>query len=420
MLDIDKLYYIMDYTGHYFRLNDKDDLAIARDMDEATVFSFAEANRRINGGHKSKFYMMTPVDEGHEEYSQNEEEASMTGNFASAIISVAKDLRKNEIHPASSELIEPTVTVASTLSYELSEIDWKEYLTHFTYVIGALSGYRDSLIKAESDVDLKICDILHYIELCDTTTEEAAGLVDLLKECREHRRNVKDEIIRLDAFQRNVGTSANLAKAKETLKCIAGLETRKYTPRKLCELFEGRAMKMPTTGEKPHEEKRMIRERPAVVYEERKEIEEMEYIRRETVFDGKENDWMAFAMQQAEFYRNANQYIINLKLDIEGIEDEIADLMDEIDSSNCNVAQGYKLFKRLKELRIKRKEKEKELECLYILTERFDMNYMAAECEDNAYELDKLLYPEVVASETEETVQVEESSIEGNPISMAV
>lgn len=33
MLDIDKLYYIMDYSGHYFRLNDKDDLVIARDMD---------------------------------------------------------------------------------------------------------------------------------------------------------------------------------------------------------------------------------------------------------------------------------------------------------------------------------------------------------------------------------------------------
>jgi hypothetical protein len=45
MLDIDKLYYIMDYSGHYFRINDKDDLVIARDMDEAAVFSFVEANR---------------------------------------------------------------------------------------------------------------------------------------------------------------------------------------------------------------------------------------------------------------------------------------------------------------------------------------------------------------------------------------
>ena len=406
MLDIDKLYYIMDYSGHYFRLNDKDDLVIARDMDEAAVFSFVEANRRINGGHKSKFYMMTPVEEGHVEYGQNEEEA--------------KDLRKNEIHPASSELIEPTATIASTLSYELSEIDWKEYLTHFTYVIGALSGYRDSLIKAESDVDLKICDILHYIELCDTATEESVGLVDLLKECREHRRNVKDEIIRLDAFQRNVGTSANLAKAKEALKCITGLETRKYTPRRLSELFEGRTVKMPTTGEKPHEERTMIREMPAMVYEERREHEEMENIRRETAFDGKENDWMAFAMQQAEFYRNANQYIINLKLDIEDIEDEIANLMDEIDSSNCNVAQGYKLFKRLKELRVQRKEKEKELECLYILTERFDVNYMAAECEDNAYELEKLLYPEELTNETDEVSKEEETGTEEKPISMAV
>ena len=45
MLDIDKLYYIMDYSGHYFRLNDKDDLVIARDMDEAAVF-FAYSVRR--------------------------------------------------------------------------------------------------------------------------------------------------------------------------------------------------------------------------------------------------------------------------------------------------------------------------------------------------------------------------------------
>ncbi len=143
----------------------------------------------------------------------------------------------------------------------------------------------------------------------------------------------------------------------------------------------------------------------------------MEYVRKETMFDGKENDWMAFAMQQAEFYRNANQYIINLKLDIDGIDDEIADLMEEIDSSNCNVTQGYKLFKRLKELRVKRKDKEKELECLYILTERFDMDYMAAECEDNAYELEKLLYPQENVDNTDDAPAVNAETV---AISMAV
>jgi len=261
---------------------------------------------------------------------------------------------------------------------------------------------------------------LHYIELCDTSVEEAAGLVDLLKECREHRRDVKDEIIRLDAFQRTVGTSANLVKAKEALKSITGLETRKYTPRKLSELFEGRKVKMPTTGEKPREEAAFVRAISMEDVESRRETEEMEFVRRETAFDGKEHDWMAFAMQQAEFYRNANQYIVNLKLDIEEIDAEIADLMDEIDSSNCNVAQGYKLFKRLKELRIQRKEKEKELECLYILTERFDVNYMAEECEGNVYELERLLYPEGAIVGGSEAIVDDNVSAGNENISMAV
>lgn len=145
----------------------------------------------------------------------------------------------------------------------------------------------------------------------------------------------------------------------------------------------------------------------------------MNLVRRDTAFDGKDNDWMAFAMQQAEFYRNANQYIVNIKVDIEETQQEIADLMDEIDSSNCNVTQGYKLFKRLKELRIQRKEKEKELQCLYILTERFDMSAMANECESNAYELERLLYPEETVDECDET-QISEGDTDAETISKAV
>ena len=93
--------------------------------------------------------------------------------------------------------------------------------------------------------------------------------------------------------------------------------------------------------------------------------------------------------------------------------------MDEIDSSNCNVTQGYKLFKRLKDLCIRRKEKEKELQCLYILTERFDVNVMANECESDAYELERLLYPEKIVDECEET-QISEGDTDAETISKAV
>lgn len=411
MLDIDKLYYIMDYSGNYYRVNDRDDLVIAKNTDEAAVFSFVEANKRLSVGHKKKFYFMTPIEDTHEEYQNSEEEESVSGNIAEAIISIARDI-KSEREPVKQDKI---------MKYDLSQLDWQEYLTHFTYAIEALSGYRDSLAKEQSDVDLKICDILHYIELCDVTEEESACLVELIKECREHRREVKDEIFRIDTFQKNVGTSAVVAKAKEALRCMKGLETRKYTPRKLSELFDGRPVKAAKISEKQYEQQEPIRIKKFEEVTDRRENDDMEMIRKETAFDGKNNDWMAFAMQQAEFYRNAKQYIVNIKLDIQDIDYEIADLMDEIDNSNCNVAQGYKLFKRLKELRIQRKEKEQELQCLFILTERFDVDVMADECEGNAYEMESLLYPEDAAEEyvKEQETMVEEESIDNN-ISLAV
>jgi len=400
MLDIDKLYYIMDYSGNYFRINERNDLVIAKSVNDAAVFSFIEANKRINTGHKNKFYFMTPVEETNDTYQKNGEEViPMSGNLANVIISIANEVKKSAGIEDNKSLL---------LEYDLSKIDWQEYLLHFTYVTEALAGYRDSLVKAESDVDLKICDILHYIELYDTNLEEATSLVELLKECREHRRNVKDEIFRLDTFQRTVGTNANLIKAKEAIKCIKGLENRKYTPRKLSDLFDGKSIMMRSKNEKIINEHVSVNGVIVDKDEERREFDNMNMVRRETVFDGKGNDWMAFAIQQAEFYRNAKQYIVNIKLDICDIDEEIANLMDEIDTANCNVAQGYKMFKRLKELRMKRKEKEQELQCLYTLTDRFDMDVMADECESSAYEIERILSPDESFEESNVNEKVEE------------
>lgn len=62
-------------------------------------------------------------------------------------------------------------------------MDWAEYLTHFTYLVEGLKDYRNELSKKHSDIDQKICDILHYIELCETDDNEAADLVELLRVC---------------------------------------------------------------------------------------------------------------------------------------------------------------------------------------------------------------------------------------------
>lgn len=118
-----------------------------------------------------------------------------------------------------------------------------------------------------------------------------------------------------------------------------------------------------------------------------------------TPFDGKENDWMSFAKQQAEFYRYAGQYIKNLQIDVHEIEEEIED-------ENCNVTQGYKVFKKLKELRLEKKAKIEELHCLYALTDYIDCDALADTCEDNLAEVEEIL--EVKENEDLDDNQVED------------
>lgn len=377
----DSLYYIMDYSSNYYRTDSDDQLVAATCKDEAAVFTFAQANSRISGGKKSGFYFMTPVEE----------------TEANTSVSPVQELTYEEMQ-------EPTYK--NTTSYDLSEIDWAEYLTQFAYIASGIKNYRDELSKKHSEIEQKICDILHYIELCEINDEEAVDLIELLRVCRENRRDVKDEIFRTEIFQKNIGTSANVAKAKEAIKCLKGLETRKYTPRKYAELFENAVMK----------EKELHRRGGARGSAQNEQTqpdmadEDMENTRKggegtmigerhETPFDGKENNWMEFARQQAEFYRNAEQYITNLQLDIAEIDREIEDTLEAAEALNCNVAQGYKIFKKLKDLRVERRVKEKELNCLYTLTDYTDCAAMAEACEYNLAEIKRIMEVEEVEKE---------------------
>ena len=130
-------------------------------------------------------------------------------------------------------------------------------------------------------------------------------------------------------------------------------------------------------------------------FDEKDGEETMTEERNYTPFDGKENDWVSFARQQAEFYRNAGQYITNLQIDIKEIDSEIENILLETEDANCNVAQGYKVFKRLKELRLEKKAKIKELNCLYALTDYIDCESLADTCEDNLAEIEEIMEIEI-------------------------
>ncbi len=382
----DALYYIMDYSGNYYRTNQADQLVAVAGEQDATVFTFAQANSRICVGKKAAFYCMVPLEEKAED---RDVEAVESGEAKEdAFVSPIKELAYDEV----SEPVEKNVS-----SYDLSEIDWAEYLTHFTYLVEGLKDYREQLAKKHSDIEQKICDILHYIELCETSEEEAIDLVELLRVCRENRRDIKDELQRIEYFQNNFGTNMNVAKAKQALKCIKGLETRKYRPRKYDELFENCTLKdkrLQRADIRETEPGYEIPKQRFVVESAQKDEggeETMLEERNITPFDGKENNWLAFARQQAEFYRNAGQYITNLQMDIREIDEEIEEILLETEDTNCNVTQGYKVFKRLKELRLERKSKSMELDCLYALTDYIDCDAFADTCEANLAEVEGIM-----------------------------
>lgn len=83
----DFLYYIMDYSGNYYPTDKSDQLVAVAGEQEATVFTFAQANSRICVGKKASFYCMVPIEEteedmnGTESGSNEKDDRGLFGSF---------------------------------------------------------------------------------------------------------------------------------------------------------------------------------------------------------------------------------------------------------------------------------------------------------------------------------------------------
>ena len=343
--------FIMDGSGNYYRTNEADQLVVAANREEASVFTLFDANQRIGGGKKATFYFTIPVEDNTstEDKVQETQQLPEKGNCVGS----------------------------SSNRFDIAHFDWLDYLWQFCYMAAMVGNRHDELTKELSEVDQVICDILHLVELYDLKDEEELRTIKMLKETRQRRRDIKDEMICLDYFQTSFGTETNIAEAKSIIKQIKKLDHRVYRPRQLPELFEG--MKGRETDKKLYLMKKAQEEKQdecADVVLEQEGGYNMEYVRKETVYDTKTNDWVEFARQQLEFYQNIPQYMINIQIELDAIDGAIENALVQIEDANYNVAQGYKAFKELKDLRNERKEKQRELQCLKAITEGLDCKGM--------------------------------------------
>ena len=58
----DSLYYIRDYSGNYYRINNVNELVAVRNETDATVFNYDQAKSHIGTGKKSAFYRDIPIE----------------------------------------------------------------------------------------------------------------------------------------------------------------------------------------------------------------------------------------------------------------------------------------------------------------------------------------------------------------------
>ena len=191
-------------------------------------------------------------------------------------------------------------------------------------------------------------------------------------------------------FQETIGISSNLLKAQKLLKHLEALKHRNYTPRKLPELFDN-GVKENRNLLKCNSEIESNMETAKVDMVEDRRVVNMSEVRRDTVFDTKKMDWLQFAKEQVEFYKNAEQHIVNLQIDIDDIDDEIESTLEQIEEGSFSAVQGYMVFKRLRDLRTERKEKVQELEALRILVEPFNCEAIQEHFEDCVEEIQSLI-----------------------------
>ena len=113
-------------------------------------------------------------------------------------------------------------------TYEPSEnvTRWINLLGQCEDVLNEASQRDDELNGELSNVDLKLQDILHTIELSDKCDMyKSWQMINEIRDLRKQRRNIKDEKLVLSGIKSQGITYLN---RKSIQKCVDGLSNRKY------------------------------------------------------------------------------------------------------------------------------------------------------------------------------------------------
>lgn len=330
---MDNEYIIVDFKGNYYKIDSKDSLVVAKSREEASTLTFEEANKRIGGGKKANFYSAIPVE------------------YTPEIMINAGDIESE---------------------HDTFVFNWVGWLEEFLGMEDKIAEHKEHMRENLSEVDSEVCDILHYMEIYELDDNKRLELAKQLEMLRMKRRTIKDQWDIAEFYLKNILNNENIDAAIAVLNQIKKLDTRRYKPRVLEELFsDGYTKEFKAVTEWDDNKtlnSSIIDEEDEIFINSSYEITEqknggchMNIERIATVFDNSDIDLKSYISGQVSFYRDINQHVTNLKLDIKNIDNYIEQLLEEAESSNYNAVQGFKVFKELKGLRLEKTAKVRAL-----------------------------------------------------------
>ena len=145
--------------------------------------------------------------------------------------SLPKQLKKFNFFVEAVPEIQPKIdkqNVITTNTYEPSDnvTRWINELGRCEDILSEASNRYDELNGELSDVDLKLQDILHNIELCSKCDMYTAWeTINDIRDLRKKRREIKDEKLVLSGIKSQGITYLSRSSVQ---KCVDGLSKRKY------------------------------------------------------------------------------------------------------------------------------------------------------------------------------------------------
>ena len=145
--------------------------------------------------------------------------------------SLPKPLRKfnfyvEAIPEISQKVDEQKVITTNTYVPSENVTRWIEKLGQLEDVLSEVSERYEELNGELSDVDLKLQDILHTIELSDKCDMyKSWQMINEIRDLRKQRRNIKDEKLVLSGIKSQGITYLSRSSVQ---KCVDGLSKRKY------------------------------------------------------------------------------------------------------------------------------------------------------------------------------------------------